>query len=100
MTVVKVTEVDYDFDFDIQKDVKWIVSKVDGEAYQAILDQEKVAISRIKKAELRKKREDLRDALYGDYADELETLQIGATPQTPMPDEAPQPPLSPDFRDR
>jgi hypothetical protein len=89
MTAVKIEEVDVDFDFDLETSVKWIVSKVDKEAYSQILEQEKSAIAKIKKAELRKKRTDLRDALYGDYADELETLQIGVEDPAITPTETP-----------
>lgn len=78
LTVVKVEDVDVDVDFDSPKQVDWIVCKVDKAEYESILEQEGMAIQAIKSAELRRKREQLRDSLFADHAASLNTLAIAS----------------------
>jgi predicted Mrr-cat superfamily restriction endonuclease len=78
MTVVKVVEPDVDVDFDSSVQVKWIIGKVDRAAYEQTLAQEAAAIQEIKRAELRKKREDLAGSLLANHLDTIKALPIAA----------------------
>jgi len=79
-TTVKVKHVDEDVDIDFDDTVqcKWIVSVVDTEAFESLLDMEKTAIAKVKSAEVRKKRADLSSALFEDNIEELKALPIAA----------------------
>ena len=83
MTVVKVVAIDVDVDFESSAPVRWIVSKVDVHEHEVRLAQEGDAISAIKSAELRKKREDLRDSLLKDHMAEIKALPIYKNGDTP-----------------
>lgn len=76
MTVCKVVEVDVDVDFDSTLPVTWVISKIDREAYEQLLAQETTAIQAIKSAELRQKRDALRQAMFADHLETLKTLPI------------------------
>lgn len=76
MTVVKVVETDVDFDLESSTKMRWIIGKVDTESFQMTLEREQEAIAAIKKAELRKKREDLRDNLLKDHLETVKSLPI------------------------
>lgn len=78
MTVVKVTEVDVDVDFDSTKHVKWVVQKVDKEAHENLKKEESRAVDAIKKAELRKKREEIRSNLLAAHAEAIQNLPIAS----------------------
>jgi hypothetical protein len=75
-TVVKVIETDVDVDFDNGTQIAWVVGKVDQDAYKTTLEQEGVAITKIKSAEQRKKRDDLRASLLADSAADIQALPI------------------------
>lgn len=83
MTVGKVTEVDVPVDFDSTKQMRWIVSKVDHDAYDALLAQEQQAIDTIRKAMERKRRDDLASALMKDHADTLKALPLTTAGDVP-----------------
>lgn len=76
MTVVKVTEVDIDVDFDRSDDVKWIIQKVDKDAFKELLEQENEAIAAVHSAERRRKKEQLRASLFADHQDKINALSI------------------------
>jgi len=78
MTVCKVVETDVDFDLDSNTKMNWIVNKVDTEAFKEILTQETQAIATIKRAELRQKRDTLRDNLLKDHMETIKALPISA----------------------
>lgn len=78
MTVCKIVEVDVDVDFDSAVQMQWIIGKVDDTPYKLILSQEAAAIDKIKSAELRQKRADLRTALFADNLAEIAALPIAA----------------------
>lgn len=77
-TVFKITEVDIDLDMDSPTKIEWVVCKVDQEAYKTLLSQEETAITKIKSAEMRKKREDLASALFKDSMEEMKALPIAS----------------------
>ncbi len=78
MTVCKVVEVDVDFDLDSTTSMGWVIGKVDNMLYQQTLAQEQQAISAIKSAELRQKRDNLRDNLLKDHLETIKMLPIAA----------------------
>ena len=77
-TVCKVVEADIDIDFDTNEQIKWIVGRLDTHGHKQTLAQEKEAIKAIKSAELRQKRESLRDAMFADHVETLKALPIAA----------------------
>lgn len=76
MTVVKVTEVDIDVDFDSTGEVNWVIQKVDADAHKALLRQEDEAIAAVNSAERRRKKEQLRESLFADHQERLKSLAI------------------------
>ena len=89
-TVCKVVEVDIDLDMDSQQDVRWIVSRLDTSHHDELRGQETEAIKAIKSAELRKKREDLRNAMFKDHTETLKELPIAAISNPGAALEAPE----------
>lgn len=91
MTVVKVVEVDVDFDLESSQKVTWVLSKIDLTIAEKLMGLEESAISQIKKAELRQKRDNLRDALFKDHTETLKTLEIAhmGEEQTSLPSPEP-----------
>ena len=75
MTVCKVVETDVEVDFDSAEEIKWIIGTVHTADFDALVAQENEAIARIKSAEKRKKKNELREALLAD-AEELKSLPI------------------------
>lgn len=82
MTVVKVTEVDLDVNFDDNIAPKWVVQKVDTPAFANILAQEEAAISAVQQAELRRKKAELRATMFKDHEESISLLAL-ATPTPP-----------------
>lgn len=78
MTIVKIVDVDVDVDFDRADQMCWIICPVDRDAYEKTLAQEQKAIQVVKSAELRKKRDELREAMFKDHVETLKTLEIAA----------------------
>lgn len=80
MTVVRVTDVDVEPDFDSDKEVKFIVGKVDKTEYDVIRIQEDQAIETMKAAEATSKREELKKKLMAHAAmsDKIKNLPIYA----------------------
>lgn len=81
MTVCKVLEVDVEFDIDTPVEVKWVVEKVNLPAHEKVLAEENEAIQIIRSAEKRKKRDELRKAIFADQAEALGALPIAHTGQ-------------------
>jgi hypothetical protein len=84
-TVVKVIEEDVDVDLDAPFEMKWIVAKVDTVQYQSLLDMEKDAVSKIRKADIRKKRSDLATNLFKDNIEEMKALDLANVGATALP---------------
>lgn len=76
MTVVKVTEVDVDVNFDGATAIQWVVQKIDTPAFDAILAQEGQAISAVQAAELRRKKEELRRTMFKDHEASIASLAL------------------------
>ena len=75
MTVCKVVETDVDVDFDGDEDIKWIVGTVHTADFDDLVRQEQDAITKIKSAEKRRRRKELKAALLED-AEEIKALPI------------------------
>lgn len=76
ITVVKVTEVDVDVNFDSTSPLKWIVQRLDAPAFDRILAQEAQAISAVQQAELRRKKEELRKTMFADHEASISALAL------------------------
>ena len=77
-TVVKLVDLDVDVDFDSQVPMAWIVAKIDQTEHDKIVGQEQAAVAAIKSAEMRKKRDLLRESLLADKLEEIKALPIAA----------------------
>lgn len=80
-TTVKITEVDnVGVDFDSDKQMKWVVQKVDIPSHLAVKAMEDSAIEVLKAGELRKRREDIRkntvDAIAAGEIDKLDIAKL------------------------
>lgn len=80
MTVCRVEDVDVEPDFDTTKEVNWIIGVVNRADFDAIKSQEGDAIAKIKSAEKRRKREELRESLLADAEDDIKKLPIYSGP--------------------
>lgn len=82
MTVCKVLEVDLDVDFDDGQPLKWAYHRVDLELIREIREQEAEAIAAAKRAELKRKRNELRAGIFAEHSEMIAGLAL-ATPSLP-----------------
>lgn len=82
ITVVKISAVDVEVDFDSNKNIGWVVDKIDTPSHETLKGMEALAIDLIKKGELRKRREEIRqntlDAVSAGEIDKLDIARLGA----------------------
>lgn len=76
MTVVKVTAVDVDVDFDHGPEIKWVSQKIDVPGFDALLAQEKQAIDAAQAAEKKRRKDELRASMFKNHEDKLNTLKL------------------------
>lgn len=77
MTVCQVKECDVEPDLESSATMKWIIGIVNRADFEEIERQEGAAISKIKSAEKRKRRQELREALLADMEeDEVKALPV------------------------
>ena len=76
MTVCKVVEVDVDPEIESPAKMGWILDTVDKRMGDDIKRQEEEAMEKIKSAEKRRKRAELRESLLADAEDEVKALPI------------------------
>ena len=76
MTVCKVTEVDIDIDYDSPTQMSWIVDTVDTSGFDLVLGQEAQAIEAVKSAEKRRRKDELRAAVFKDQEESMKSLAI------------------------
>lgn len=79
MTVCKVMETDVDIDFEDATPMDWIIGVVDRSGYELIKSQEETAITAIRSAEMKKKRDDLRNAILADRMEAIKALPIASS---------------------
>lgn len=77
VSVVKIVEADVEVNFKASERTRWIIGKVDMHEYDRLASLEADAIQKIKAAELRKQRDDMKAALFADHLKTLEELEIG-----------------------
>lgn len=82
LTVCKVTEVDLDVDFDDGIPLKWAYQRVDMALIEDIRAKEAEAIAAAKRAELKRKREQLREGIFAEHTEMLQGLAL-TTKQLP-----------------
>ena len=76
MTVCKVTAVDVDVDYDSSTQMSWIIDTVDTTDYDVVLGQEAQAIEAVKSAEKRRRKDELRAAVFKDQEESMKSLAI------------------------
>ncbi len=76
MTVCKVMAVDVEPDLESSANIDWIVGVISRADFEAIKSQEDEAIERIKAAERRRKKAELRETLLKDAEQDLKALPI------------------------
>ena len=85
MTCVKVEAVDFGVDFDSSTEYRWIIGRVDTDAYASILAQEGTVISRVRNAEENRKRAELAAALKMHDIDFAGLDLVSEKPSIPAP---------------
>lgn len=76
LTIVKVTEVDVEPDLHTTKPIKWVVSKVETSDLKTMLAEEGNAILTVQKAERQRKKDELRQTMFGGHTDDINTLKL------------------------
>lgn len=77
-TVVKVTEIDVDFDIDTTGNINWVVAKIDQTAFSSILEQEGEAIAEVRAAERARKKAELRKSVFDNQEDLVKSLRLAS----------------------
>ena len=81
MTVVKVVEVDVDPDLSAERNIRWVVGRVDVEPFEKIRDMEAMAIAALRKAKMKRDRKALQAALLEGNENEIRSLPIACIDQ-------------------
>lgn len=76
LTVCKVIEVDLDVDFDDGQPLKWAFQRVDSAAIELIRAQEGEAMKAAARAELKRKRDQLREGIFAEHSEMLTGLAL------------------------
>lgn len=76
LTVCKVEEVDLDVDFDDGISLKWAYHRVDTSMIEQIKANEAEAIAAAKRAELKRKREQLREGIFAEHSEMIAGLAL------------------------
>ena len=88
-TAVMVAATDVEIDLEAEAHMEWVVCKIDSTEYEVTLAKEQAAINTIKAAELRKKRDELAQALLAnvdpDAAKLLELVDMTVRPVAAEP---------------
>lgn len=78
-TVMRVTQVDVDPDYDSTKEILWVVGRVDRDLYQQAVHKEQQILEKIKAGEERKKRKEVQEAMYGNLDIDTKALTFDGT---------------------
>ena len=76
MTVCKIVETDVEPDLEASADINWIIGVVNRVDFEQITQQENDAINKIKVAELKRKRRELRSTMMEGFDEEIKALPI------------------------
>ena len=82
MTVVEITAVDVDVNFDTQSNVKWVVQKIDKAKHAELIEQETAAISAVQHAERARKKDELRKSLFAAHEGQIKALSLSKMDDT------------------
>ena len=82
-TIVKVTEVDVDVDFDDTVELKWAFNPINLNAIVELKQAEQAAIDKVRAIELKKKREALRQAMFADNEETMGQLKLAQSDLPP-----------------
>lgn len=75
-TVVRVVEVDVEVDFDSKDDCQWVAARFDPSEYQQTLEQEKVAVDKLRVIHANKRRRELAADIAAVDKEELNRLKL------------------------
>ncbi len=78
MTVVKITDVDVEFDIETTVKVEWVIGRVELSDYEKLVAQELAAVQAIQSAEKNRKRKALRESILADAENAINKLPIAA----------------------
>jgi hypothetical protein len=84
MTVVKVCKINVDVNFDSSAPIKWVVQKIDKPGFDRVLGQEAEAIAAVQAAELRRKKEELRQTMFKDHEASIARLSLASRADEPV----------------
>ena len=76
VSVIKIAEIDVDIDVESNEPTRWILGKVETTEYEKFRTMEGDMVSEMKKAELKAKRDDMREKVMGRHADILANSAI------------------------
>jgi hypothetical protein len=79
-TVASVAAVDVDINLDDAVQYKWIAGRFDKAGYDDVLEKEAKVVDVVRRAEFRRKREQLGEAILANSRDELRTLELTSKP--------------------
>lgn len=88
VTVVKITDLDVEFDIETTTKIGWVICKVDMSTFQDMANAEQDAIRVIQQAEKNRKRAELKKTLMADVEGELSGMTIAAIGHDPVPAES------------
>jgi hypothetical protein len=81
MQIAKVVDTEAEIDFDSTTVVPWIIQRVDLDAFNQTIKQEKVAISKIREAAVMEKKKKLAQSLQGATSIDLRALPLATKPE-------------------
>ena len=84
MTVVKITDVDVDVNFETDKSIRWVVQVIDTDRFKETLMQERAAISAVQEAERARKKKELRASLFANHEDKIKALALAKSDDLPL----------------
>ena len=76
MTVSKIVDVDVDIDLESPVNLPWVISCLDLVDHEKLIAAETDALAKIKSAQDKKKRDELRAAMAADYTDDVRDLEL------------------------
>lgn len=76
VSVIKIVEIDVDIDIESNEPTRWILGRVETAEYEKFKTMEGDMVSEMKKAELKAKRDDMREKVMGRHADILANSAI------------------------
>ena len=76
MAVVKIVEADHDIDVETDAEVRWIIDVIDPAQHEQLQAQENEMLAAVRSAQKKKKRDEMRAALFADQQEKMSQLAI------------------------